>query len=338
MKQVIVAVLLSTFLGPGSGQLYNKNYKKGFLLIGVAFAGLLGLFAAFIFFVKQEVLKNPDFVLIPGSELALVQKILTDHKGVVSVFKWSLIALWCYSIVDAFLSAGGKKGESKAVTASQMRDIDARCEKEFGVSSLELMENAGRAVSGEALKILQKKSKDYPLVLIFCGKGNNGGDGLAAARNLNKAEVPARVFIVDPLDKPLRRETQIQLEKAEAEGVRLVYLKPETDLNAELDQELEVCDLIIDALLGTGSQGEPTGLVHDLIRKINKAQKSVLAVDIPSGMDADTGKPSATTVMAERTITLGLAKRGLLKDEARPFVGELTIADIGHPKQLLKSY
>lgn len=326
MRQLLIPVLLSAFLGPGAGQLYNRNYKKGFFLLTVVLLGLVGLFAAFVVIAKEEIIKSEEILLMPGFEAALAQKIMQEHSLPLTLFKWGFVVIWCYSVVDAYLVGSRKRGTT--VTVAQMQEIDRRSETEFGVSSLRLMENAGRAVAQEILKII----KDSPLgqsLIIVCGKGNNGGDGMAVARYLHAANIPVKVFCVESLNKPPKPEVKTQIEKLKEGVIEPVAFKE--------GQKMGEASFIVDALLGTGSQGEPTGLIKTLIDEINSAKKPVLSVDIPSGLDADTGKASSSCVRAQWTVTLGLAKVGLLKEQAKPYVGKLIVVDIGHPKKLLFS-
>ncbi|MBI2069840.1 MAG: NAD(P)H-hydrate epimerase [Elusimicrobia bacterium] len=226
----------------------------------------------------------------------------------------------------------------KAVTSSQMREIDQKSEKEFGVSSLQLMENAGRAVADQIIRILSDQLH-CPLpesrVIICCGRGNNGGDGVAAARNLKKTGVSVKVYCLAPVEKkPVKQELKTQLAKAKAEGVEITMIKTPEEMTADLGK----ASLIVDALLGTGSKGKPMGPVHKVIQKIMKAGPRIVALDIPSGIDADTGYHSGVFIKADWTLTLGLPKIGLMKPHAQRYVGELITVDIGHPKKLLERY
>lgn len=226
----------------------------------------------------------------------------------------------------------------KSLTAAQMRELDLRTEKEFQISSLDLMENAGRATANAAIKIISENLRRplaQSLAVICCGRGNNGGDGLVAARHLKKAGVAVEVYCLAPTEKKaFKPEFKAQLERARKEGLTpKMIVTPET-----ITAGLSEAALVIDALLGTGSKGKPMGLVHKVIQKIMKAKKPILALDIPSGIDADTGYHSGVYIQADWTLTLGAAKTGLLKPHARRYVGELMVADIGHPKKLLEEY
>ncbi|MEK7287727.1 MAG: NAD(P)H-hydrate epimerase [Elusimicrobiota bacterium] len=226
----------------------------------------------------------------------------------------------------------------KALTSEQMRALDRRSETEFGVTSLQLMENAGRAIANAVIKILcEKLSRPLgeALVVVCCGRGNNGGDGLAAAINLKKSGVPVEVYCVPlPENKPMKPEYEAQVKEAKKNGIIPKFVNNPEIMSESLVQTA----LIVDALLGTGSKGKPMGPAHKIIQKIMKAKKPILALDIPSGIDADTGYHSGVYIQANWTVTLGAAKTGLLKPYAQQYIGELIVTDIGHPKKLLEEY
>ncbi|MEK7382367.1 MAG: NAD(P)H-hydrate epimerase, partial [Elusimicrobiota bacterium] len=121
------------------------------------------------------------------------------------------------------------------------------------------------------------------------------------------------------------------LASAAKAGVEVRQAGPEAGLGAAL----AACDLVVDALLGTGSSGKPAGAIHHMIAQINKAKKPVVAVDIPTGLHPDTGYHSGAYVSANITLALGLPKKGLLPAHAKPFVGTLKVLDIGYPAELV---
>ena len=225
----------------------------------------------------------------------------------------------------------------KPVPISVMQEIDRRSETEFGISSLQLMENAGRAVAAEADKFASEKlgkKIDAVKIVVCCGRGNNGGDGIACARALKSKGAQIQLFCLPPGDKPLKSELKTQIERAGQEGLPSIAPGDE----AALDAALAGADLVIDAVLGTGAKGKPMGPAHYLIQKMMKAKKPLLSLDNPSGIDADTGYHTGAFIQAARTITLGLPKQGLLKPHAQRYVGELVVVDIGHPQELLRPY
>lgn len=227
----------------------------------------------------------------------------------------------------------------KPVTVAQMQEIDRRSEIEFAVPSLELMENAGRAAAKEALRLLSQELKLDPAnakIVICCGRGNNGGDGLACARHLKEmGTVHLAVFRLEAAkNKPLRGEVKAQLERAQQAKLPLRLF----DNASALREALSQADLIIDALLGTGVQGKPLGPMENIVKTMMHAKKPILALDVPSGLNPDSGHHTGAFIAARWTVTFGLPKQGLLRPMAQPYVGQLIVADIGHPPELLKPY
>lgn len=215
-----------------------------------------------------------------------------------------------------------------AITRHQAREVDRFAVEEYGISSLVLMENAGRG----CFDVLSQIGIRGP-VAICCGKGNNGGDGFVIARHLDQAGHATRVLIwSDPTE--LSRDARVNYEilaRAEFPIVLLDnHFAPE-----QLAAELDACDWIVDALLGTGFSGEPRAPLDRVIRQLNQHPARKLAVDLPSGLDCDTGKPAAATFRADHTCTFVKPKVGLLVESARPLVGQLHTVAIGLPRRLL---
>ncbi|MFC1501200.1 NAD(P)H-hydrate epimerase [Elusimicrobiota bacterium] len=208
----------------------------------------------------------------------------------------------------------------KAISASKMREIDSKASTMYGISSLILMENAGREIA------LAAESKGARNIVVFCGSGNNAGDGFVAARYLfNKGYKVALVLVKAP--SSLKNEALANYNITQS-------LKIETR-NFDKTIELNHFDIIIDGLLGTGITGEVTGNIRDAIEYINSSKKTVISIDIPSGVNADTGEILGIAVKADTTVTMAVAKTGLLSDSAKNYVGYLEIADIGIPKELI---
>lgn len=222
------------------------------------------------------------------------------------------------------------------VGAETMRLLDKAATERFQIAELSLMENAGRAVAAETLRFLKEKLGREPgaaRVVACCGRGSNGGDGLVAARHLKEAGVGVRVFIC-----PARKDgaypslVTANLKRLTDAGVAA----ESTDANAALAAALKDSDAALDALLGTGSSGKPAGSVRNVIQALTRSKKPVLAVDVPSGIQPDTGYHSGVFVTAAVTLTLGLPKRGLLAVHAQKCVGRLEVLDIGYPAELVK--
>lgn len=225
------------------------------------------------------------------------------------------------------------------VTAERMRRLDGLATSKYGIAAAVLMENAGRAVAQETL--LWLKSRAIPpaqaRLVVCCGRGANGGDGLAAARFLKEAGAGVVVYLCPPRKEGGREGeypelVKANLEKARAAGVPIHQAGEQSGLR----EALEKSHAALDALLGTGSSGKPAGAIHHMIRELTLSKKPVLAVDLPSGLHPDTGHHSGVYVTAAATFTLGLAKRGLLVAHAKKYVGELKVLDIGYPRELFR--
>jgi len=226
------------------------------------------------------------------------------------------------------------------LSAAAMRELDRRAVEKFNLPVLDLMENAGKAAAAETSKYLKTKlgkELSSATIAVCCGRGANGGDGLAAARYLKQGGAKVSVFICAPRKEGIKageypEPVRVNLERAKAAGVKVAEAGPQSGLEEGLAQ----ADVVLDALLGTGSSGKPAGAIHHMIQAVTKSRKPVLAIDIPSGINPDTGYHSGVYVTAAATLTLGFAKSGLLAAHAKKYVGELLVLDIGYPAQLSK--
>jgi NAD(P)H-hydrate epimerase len=222
------------------------------------------------------------------------------------------------------------------VTSEEMRELDRRAVERCGIPALALMEKAGEGVARHALELLKGLSVAEHLVTVCCGRGNNGGDGLVVARLLKAAGLEVMAFIAPPKrDGGYSPEVKANLARALEAGVSVHEVSDEL---VELDIRLRSSALLVDALLGTGSSGKPAGPVHRMIQCMMKAGRPILAVDVPSGIDPNTGYHSGAVVAATRTCALGLPKRGLLAAPAARYVGELRVVDIGFPRELVEGF
>ncbi|PCI40575.1 MAG: NAD(P)H-hydrate epimerase [Elusimicrobia bacterium] len=221
------------------------------------------------------------------------------------------------------------------VTPRLMAEIDKKAIDEYGISALDLMEIAGRGVAEGVVEFLAERGEkiEGSLVTVCCGRGKNGGDGLIAARHLKTKGAEVIVFIMPPKRQTkYGKEVDDNLIKANASGVSVHEVSEEL---IELDVRLRSSVVIIDALLGTGASGKPAGFVHRMIQRMMKAGKPVIAVDIPSGINGETGHHSGVFITADRTFVLGLPKRGLLAPHALKNVGDLRVVELGFPKDLI---
>jgi NAD(P)H-hydrate epimerase len=221
------------------------------------------------------------------------------------------------------------------VTADAMRVLDFDATARFGIPAADLMENAGRAVAAETIVFLKARgiAVGDARAVVVCGRGANGGDGLVAARRLKAAGASVLVVLCPPKkDGQYPEIVRVNRDAAVKAGVEVRAAGPE----AGLAEALSKCDVVLDALLGTGSTGKPAGAIHHAVQEITRSKKPVVSIDIPTGLHPDTGYHSGAYVTADLTLTLGLAKRGLLAAHAKPFVGILKVLDVGYPPELIK--
>ncbi|MHB0995309.1 MAG: NAD(P)H-hydrate epimerase [Elusimicrobiales bacterium] len=223
------------------------------------------------------------------------------------------------------------------VTAEKMKYLDMKASREHGVPSASLMENAGRAVAEETLAFAGRelgKAAAGLKAAVCCGKGNNGGDGLVAARYLKAAGAEVKVFILPPKESGYGELVVKNLQAAREAGVPVALTKKE-ELDA-LAAEFSAADLLLDALLGVSAVGKPTGPVHRVIQLMNKSGRPIVAVDIPSGLSPDTGHHSGVFVIAKLTLALGFAKTGLMAAHAQKNTGLIKVLPIGYPAALVE--
>lgn len=212
-----------------------------------------------------------------------------------------------------------------------VRDVDRRAIEDFHIPGIVLMENAGRGCADTLCRI----DAAGPVV-ICCGKGNNAGDGLVLARHLNQRGISVQLlFWSDPTQ--LQGDAAINFDIAMRAGLPLQIATPAAPL-AVLEPHLAGARWIVDALLGTGATGEPRPPLDRVLARMNACPARKMALDLPSGLDCDTGQPAASTFRADHTCTFVAAKPGLLAASAGPWVGQLHILDIGIPRALLEQF
>ena len=227
----------------------------------------------------------------------------------------------------------------KVVNAAQMREIDRRAIEERGVPGRELMERAGKAVADLVRRAVVEPGG--AAALVFAGKGNNGGDGFVAARHLAQWGMRVRVILAAPVAEITGAPGHC-LETARDAGVPIEEvaepLAPRQQ-STGLHAAAAGAHVLVDALLGTGVRGEVTGVIGELVDLINAARAAgrakVVAVDVPSGIDSDTGAVLGRAVKADYTVTMGLPKLGLLVGDGIGRAGQITVADIGFPRDLV---
>lgn len=215
---------------------------------------------------------------------------------------------------------------TKIITAAQMQALDRRTISEAHIPAITLMEHAGAGI----VSCLEQRYGPVRgrTVTVVCGKGNNGGDGFVAARLLRRRHAKVRVLAMAPTSELSRDAATMSRQFVRSAGKSSVY--PYTS-KAQAQALLQDSDILIDALLGTGLSATVTGRYAEAIDSINEAGRPVIAVDLPSGLHADTGTTLGRAIRATLTVTLGLPKLGLYQGDGINLSGEVAIVDIGIP-------
>lgn len=219
----------------------------------------------------------------------------------------------------------------KLVTADLMQRIDREAIDKIGIPSLELMENAGRGIA----EFILEEIDDYAIpcrTAVFCGKGNNGGDGFVIARYLHQAKHPVTIYFIGPPDK-LSADAQANYKRAKEAGIELIEISIVDQVREEID-----APVIIDAIFGTGFSGAPRGLAAEMIERINDQDGRIVAVDLPSGLNADNGTFEGTVVAADFTCTLAQPKFGLYVSPGRELAGRVQVIPIGIPDSAIAKF
>ncbi len=219
----------------------------------------------------------------------------------------------------------------KLVTAETMRALDRETIDNRGIPGPDLMENAGRGIA-ERMRdevLIEPQGKK---VVIFCGKGNNGGDGFVVGRYLHQYGCRVKIIFPGPPES-LSPDALLNYKRIGADGIDLIDAR----LNEQLCGDLEA-DYVVDAVFGTGFSGTPSGLSHDFIECINRINAPVIAVDCPSGLNIDTGMHDGAVVQADYTFTLALPKIGLFQSPGRELSGLLEVVPIGIPDDVITSF
>ncbi|MFN4227294.1 MAG: NAD(P)H-hydrate epimerase [Candidatus Ratteibacteria bacterium] len=211
------------------------------------------------------------------------------------------------------------------LTKDEITRIEKETEEKFGISSLILMENAGK----ESFYVIKKELKDLKKrkILVFCGKGNNGGDGFVLSRYLFNYGVNVKVFYFGEINN-FTKISLINFDilnklKVDIENINILKLK---------DIRIENSDVVIDAILGIGIKGMIEGEMKNIIEFINKNSKFTVSIDIPSGLDADTGEIHGVCIKSNLTISMGFLKKGFFVGKGPEYTGKIKLVDIGFPR------
>lgn len=224
------------------------------------------------------------------------------------------------------------------LTRQQVRRIDRLAIEELGIPGVVLMENAGRSATDAIVEML---AQEYGLeasearVALLCGGGNNGGDGYVIARHLHNLGGAATIFAVKDPDT-LSGDAAVNHAICAAMGLEI---RPVLDAHqlAVAGPTWDNSHAVVDAMLGTGFTGDLKPHLAAVIEQCNRLDHPrVIAVDVPSGLDCDTGRPAATAIRADLTVSFVAAKAGFRCSEAAPYIGQLVVGDIGIPPQLLR--
>lgn len=252
--------------------------------------------------------------------------------------------------VDACADFGddaGREPPMRIFTRAQSREVDRRCVEEYGIPSIVLMENAALGIATVVRNLLEQGERaGGGGVLVFAGPGNNGGDGFAAARHLANDQIPvAIVLAIEP--ERYKGDALTNLSIARRMGLPIFCAAANVDSAVgEAIARIGAPALVLDAILGTGADRSATGIVAELIERINAFRNErvpIVAVDVPSGLDADAGSPLAgpegrrgPAVRADVTVALLGVKPGYLTLAAQEFVGDCLVAGIGAPRDLVE--
>ncbi len=219
------------------------------------------------------------------------------------------------------------------LTREQVREVDRLAIEELGIPGVVLMENAGRTVAEQVRYRIRAQQAER--VAIFCGPGNNGGDGFVIARHLANHEIISSIFLAGDPGR-LSHDCHINYDIVAKMGLTIGTIEDQASAQEAVSQ-LDDGYIVVDALLGTGFNGDVRQPMADLILGINQAKKSlVFAVDVPSGLDCNTGVAANATIEADLTMTFVASKVGLIRPDAQRFVGELLVGGIGAPPSLIK--
>src|SRR6267378_8446990 len=221
----------------------------------------------------------------------------------------------------------------RVLNAAQMREADRRTIDDIGLSSLVLMENAGR----QTVAAMETMYNDLfeRQVAVLCGRGNNGGDGFVVARTLVQRGVDVSVFLIGRV-ADVRGDARANLEILGRLGLTVVEIADSQAWELHFS-EVSDCTLIVDAMFGTGLDAPVSGFIESVIADVNASGIPVVSIDLPSGLSADSADPIGPSIEAALTVTLAAPKLPLVLPPAEMRAGDIVIADIGIPGDVLES-
>ena len=228
-------------------------------------------------------------------------------------------------------STAWKKLAERFLTVEQIREVDRVAVERYRMNSLVLMENAALG----CVRWLENRFPDGGEAVILCGRGNNGGDGLAIARHLRVLGWTCRASVLGPAEK-MSADARANLEVLVAGGSRDLLQWSEGSCQSLLEQWISSATLIIDAMLGTGALGEPKVPLDNWITLANQASAHRVAIDIPTGWDATTGEMSENTFRADATLTFVARKPAMAMPDVAKLLGEIVVLPIGIPEELIE--
>src|SRR5438093_6306044 len=221
----------------------------------------------------------------------------------------------------------------RVLNSAQMREADRRTIEEIGIPPLVLMENAGRQVVA-AMEAMHSDLLELE-VAVLCGRGNNGGDGFVVARTLLQRGVSVSVFLMGRV-ADVRGDARINLEILGRLGLTVVEIGDSQAWELHFS-EVRDCSIIVDAIFGTGLNAPVSGLIESVIADVNAAGITVVSIDVPSGLSADSPEPIGPSVEADTTVTLAAPKLPLVLPPGEAHSGDIVIADIGIPWDVLET-
>ncbi|HXQ25898.1 MAG TPA: NAD(P)H-hydrate dehydratase [Candidatus Acidoferrales bacterium] len=224
----------------------------------------------------------------------------------------------------------------KILTAAEMREVDRLSTERHGVPSLDLMENAGKNVA----EFVESRFPDFARrhIVVICGKGNNGGDGFVVARHLLEMGAKPSVYLIgDPAE--VKGDAATNLKRWETASGKIHVIREPGEWQAA-KVALSYADVVVDALLGTGVRGPAEGLLGEVIGDVNRVERpvrsAVIAVDIPSGLPADSGGVKGAVIQADYTVTFTAPKPGMVSGEGASRCGQIVVRAIGSPPELIE--